>query len=112
MPAIARHALRQVSANWHPEAKAQAIQHRIANAMAADACALFHLGVALLAYASPSARYAISQTREGRIVGNRTGPRVPYVLGSERHPPSSGSVISTRRKTAPRGRGARYEVVP
>ena len=57
-----------------PEAKAEAIQNCIANAMIAYA-RLFELGKVDLAYAGVLSRYAVSQTREGRIVGNRMNAR-------------------------------------
>ena len=73
MPAIALHA-RVCFRRLDPEARAEAIQNSVANAMLAYV-RLFELGKVELAYAAPLARYAVSQTREGRIVGNRMNAR-------------------------------------
>lgn len=53
-----------------PEARAEAVQEVIANAFVAYR-RLVELGHEDLAYATPLARYAIAQVREGRQVGNR-----------------------------------------
>jgi hypothetical protein len=73
LPAIKLHAVicfRQLT----PEAKAEALQNVVANAMIAY-LRLYELGKADLAYAGPLARYAISQTRMGRVVGSRLNIR-------------------------------------
>ena len=56
------------------EARAEAVQNCIANATIAYA-RLFELGKVELAYAAVLARYAVAQTREGRIVGTRMNVR-------------------------------------
>jgi hypothetical protein len=69
LPAIRLHAA-VCFQQLDPEAKAEAIQNCVANATIAY-LRLVELGKADLAYAGPLARYAISQTRAGRIVGAR-----------------------------------------
>jgi hypothetical protein len=67
LPAIRLHAsvsFRQLN----PDARAEAIQNCLSNAMVAYV-RLFELGKVELAYAGPLARYAVAQTRSGRIVG-------------------------------------------
>ena len=67
LPAIVLHA-RVSFRHQDPEAKAEAIQNCIANATIAYA-RLYELGKVELAYPGPLARYAVAQTRQGRIVG-------------------------------------------
>ena len=73
LPAIRLHAVIAFR-RLNPEARAEAIQNCIANALIAYT-RLYELGKVELAYAGVLARYAIAQTREGRIVGNRMNVR-------------------------------------
>jgi hypothetical protein len=73
LPAIRQHA-RISFRHLDPEARGEAVQNCVANAMLAY-LRLYELGKADLAYASPLARYAVAQTRAGRLVGNRLNAR-------------------------------------
>jgi hypothetical protein len=73
LPAIrayVRHAFRY----FPPEAREDAVQEALANALVAYA-RLVELGKADLAYASPLARHAVAHIRVGRQVGNRLNGR-------------------------------------
>lgn len=73
LPAIQRHArvcFRHLSA----EAKEEAVQEAIANALAAY-CRLVQLGREDVAYAGPLARYAVAQIHAGRRVGGQLNVR-------------------------------------
>jgi hypothetical protein len=73
LPAIRLHALVSFR-RLDPESRAEAVQNCIANSMIAYA-RLYELGKVELAYPGALARYAVAQTREGRIVGNRSNVR-------------------------------------
>jgi len=67
LPAVRTHA-RICFRNLKPEAREEAVQNCIANAMVAYA-RLYELGKVSLAYPMVLAKYAVAQTRDGRIVG-------------------------------------------
>jgi hypothetical protein len=67
LPAITAHA-RIAFRHLKPEAKAEAVQEVVANALQAFV-RLVQLGKADVAYASPLARYGVAQTRDHRKVG-------------------------------------------
>jgi hypothetical protein len=73
LPAIRLHATVSFR-RWDSESRAEAIQNCICNAAIAYA-RLYELGKVELAYAGALGRYAVAQTRQGRIVGNRTNVR-------------------------------------
>ena len=67
LPAIVTHA-RVAFRCLDPDAKAEAVQEVVANAFVAFA-RLVQLGKIDIAYATPLARYAVAQVRDGRRVG-------------------------------------------
>jgi len=73
LPLIRRHAAVSFR-HLDPEARAEAVQEVVCNALAAFR-RLVELGKADVAYASPLARYAVAQVRAGRRTGGRLNIR-------------------------------------
>jgi hypothetical protein len=73
LPSIERHAQIEFR-HLAPEARQEATQEIVANAMFAYA-RLVHLGKEEVAYATPLARFAVAQYRTGRLVSTRLNLR-------------------------------------
>jgi hypothetical protein len=73
MPAICLHA-RVCFRNLDPESREEAVQNCLSNAMIAY-LRLYELGRVELAYPSALARYAVAQTKDGRVTGSHLNIR-------------------------------------